>query len=380
LRWFEQGQKGQQGGWGIYCELPKVKYTIFNPLPQFYVLAGKEVYMSQIVVSALYKFVTLDDFETLKKPLLKVMVDHHIKGTLLLAKEGINGTVASDRQGINALMNWLKSDPRFADIKTKESYENEIPFYRSKVKLKKEIVTMGVEDIDPKKIVGTYVAPENWNALIDNPDVLLIDTRNDYEVNIGQFKGAINPKTETFREFTQYVAENLDPDKHKKVAMYCTGGIRCEKSTAYLKQQGFDEVFHLEGGILKYLEQVPEQNSSWEGECFVFDNRVAVNHKLEKGRYDQCYACRYPITEDDKKSEQYIQGVSCPHCHHKVSEKQLQRFQERENQVQMSKQRGEEHIGSSAADVSTQRRQLKYQHKEQQRQRKLLADKSQNTG
>lgn len=329
--------------------------------------------MSQIVVSALYKFVTLDDFETLRKPLLKVMIDHQIKGTLLLAKEGINGTVASDRKGTDALLTWLRSDPRFANIETKESYEDEIPFYRSKVKLKKEIVTMGVENIDPKKIVGTYVKPENWDALITDPEVLLIDTRNDYEVNIGQFKGAINPKTETFRQFSQYVADNLDPEKHKKVAMYCTGGIRCEKSTAYLKQQGFDEVFHLEGGILKYLEQIPEQNSSWEGECFVFDNRVAVNHKLEKGQYDQCYACRYPITENDKKSEQYVQGVSCPHCYHKVSEKQLQRFKEREKQVQMSKQRGEEHIGSSAAELSTQRRHLKYQHKEQQRQRKLLA-------
>ncbi len=331
--------------------------------------------MTEIVVSALYKFAELDDFESLRKPLLKLMEEHQVKGTLLLAKEGINGTIAGDRKGTDALLAWLRSDRRLADIDAKESYEQAMPFYRSKVKLKKEIVTMGVESIDPKKIVGTYVKPQDWNALISDPDVMLIDTRNDYEVQIGGFKNAINPETDTFREFPQYVKDNLDPSKHKKVAMYCTGGIRCEKSTAYLKEQGFDEVFHLQGGVLKYLEEIPADESLWEGECFVFDNRVAVNHDLEKGQYDQCYACRYPITEEEKNSPQFEQGVSCPHCYDKVSDRQRQRFAEREKQVKLAKQRGEEHIGSVANDISAQRRALKYQIKEQHRE-KLQAVKS----
>lgn len=325
--------------------------------------------MTEIVVSALYKFATLDNFELLRKPILELMEKHQVKGTLLLAKEGINGTIAGDRKGIDALLAWLRSDPRLADIDTKESYEQAMPFYRSKVKLKKEIVTMGVENIDPKKIVGTYVKPQDWNALISDPDVMLIDTRNDYEVQIGGFKNAINPVTDTFREFPQYVKDNLDPNKHKKVAMYCTGGIRCEKSTAYLKEQGFNEVFHLQGGVLKYLEEIPADESLWEGECFVFDNRVAVNHDLEKGQYDQCYACRYPITEEEKNSPQFEQGVSCPHCYNKVSDQQRQRFSEREKQVKLAKQRGEEHIGSVANKISIQRRALKYQVKEQHREK-----------
>jgi UPF0176 protein len=324
--------------------------------------------MTNIVVSALYKFAKLDDFELLRKPLLKLMEEQQVKGTLLLAKEGVNGTIAGNRQGIDAIVAWLRSDSRLSELETKESYEEKMPFYRSKVKLKKEIVTMGIDGIDPKKIVGSYVKPRDWNALISDPDVILIDTRNDYEVKIGGFKGAINPETETFREFPQYVKEHLDPSKHKKVAMYCTGGIRCEKSTAYLKEQGFDNVYHLQGGVLKYLEEIPADQSLWQGECFVFDNRVAVNHNLEKGQYDQCYACRYPITEEEKKSEHYEQGVSCPHCYNKVSEQQRQRFAEREKQVQLAKERGEEHIGSSAVEISAKRRVLKYQDKEHQRE------------
>ncbi|MDT8424652.1 MAG: rhodanese-related sulfurtransferase [Methyloprofundus sp.] len=325
--------------------------------------------MSKIIVSALYKFATLEDFTELRKPLLQLMEDHQVKGTLLLAKEGVNGTIAGDRTGIDAVLNWLRSDSRLAGIESKESYESEMPFYRTKVKLKKEIVTMGVENIDPKKIVGTYVKPQDWNALISDPDVILIDTRNDYEVQIGGFKNAINPITETFREFPQYVKENLDPNKHKKVAMYCTGGIRCEKSTAYLKEQGFENVYHLQGGVLKYLAEVPVEQSLWEGECFVFDNRVAVNHSLEKGQYDQCYACRYPITEQDKQSEHYQKGVSCPHCYNQANALQRQRFQEREKQVQLAQQRGEAHIGSAARHASAERRVLKQQDKAQQRER-----------
>jgi UPF0176 protein len=243
-----------------------------------------------------------------------------------------------------------------------------MPFYRSKVKLKKEIVTMGIEDIDPNDIVGTYVKAKDWNALISDPDVTLIDTRNNYEVQIGSFKGVIDPHTTTFREFPDYTKENLDPAKHKKVAMFCTGGIRCEKSTAYLKQQGFNDVYHLEGGILKYLEEVPEAESLWQGECFVFDNRVTVNHKLEKGHYDQCHACRMPITEDDKQHEHYVPGVSCHHCHDHTNEEQRARFREREKQIQLAKQRGENHIGDEARQARQQRKQAKISYKNQQKQ------------
>ncbi len=315
--------------------------------------------MSQYVVCALYKFVSLDDFEALRQPLLNFMEKNRVRGTLLLAKEGINGTVASTREGIDALLAYLKSDPRLADLSYKESYDEQIPFYRTKVKLKREIVTMGVEGIDPRKVVGTYVKPSEWNKLITDPEVVLIDTRNDYEVQIGKFKNAINPVTETFREFPDYVKQNLDPAKHKKVAMYCTGGIRCEKSTAYLKELGFEDVYHLEGGILKYLEEVPEEESTWEGECFVFDNRVAVNHKLEKGQYDQCHACRMPISEEDMASEHYQPGVSCPHCYDSVTEEQRQRFIARERQVQLAKSRGEDHIGSGAKEAILKRQAIK---------------------
>ena len=258
------------------------------------------------------------------------------------------------------------SDLRFENMSYKESYHKVNPFHRTKVKLKKEIVTMGVQDIDPKEIVGTYVKPKDWNQLISDPEVLLVDTRNDYEVHIGTFKNAVNPNTETFREFPQYVKKNLDPQKHKKVAMFCTGGIRCEKSTAYLKQQGFDEVFHLEGGILKYLEEVPEDNSLWEGECFVFDNRVAVNHKLEKGQYDQCNACRLPITEEDKQSDKYMEGVSCPHCYEKLSSEQKQRFTERQKQIELAKIRGEQHIGGDVKHTILKRKVLKKTQKAEQ--------------
>jgi len=324
--------------------------------------------MSGCVVTALYRFVRLEDFEQIQKPLLQVMTAHEIKGTILLAREGINGTVAGSRAAINALYDWFNKDERLAGINYKESLDEAIPFYRTKVKLKKEIVTMGVETIDPNKIVGTYVKPSEWNDLIADPDVLLVDTRNDYEVNIGQFQGAVNPKTATFREFPKYVSDNLNPRQHKKVAMYCTGGIRCEKSTAYLKEQGFEEVYHLEGGILKYLEEIPESESMWQGECFVFDNRVAVDHDLAKGRYDQCFACRYPVSEIDKASEHYVQGISCPHCFEKVSEHQRKRFEEREKQMELARERGLQHIGSEAKSNSQERRELKYRHKEQQRE------------
>ena len=324
--------------------------------------------MTTTVVAALYKFVRLPDFETLRSPLHKVMTDHEVRGTVLLAAEGVNGTIAGSREGVDAVLDFLRADPRINTLTAKESYTQENPFYRSKVKLKKEIVTMGVEDIDPNDIVGTYVKPEDWNALIADPDVLLVDTRNDYEVQIGSFKNALNPKTESFREFPEFAKQNLDPSKHKKVAMFCTGGIRCEKSTAFMKQQGFKEVYHLEGGILKYLEEVPQEDSLWEGECFVFDNRVTVNHQLEKGSYDQCHACRMPITELDMASEQYQRGISCPHCYDEHNEEQRSRYAERERQVQLAKARGESHIGESMAQTIVRRRSEKLEAKATQRE------------
>jgi len=308
------------------------------------------------VVCALYHFVTLDDPAALREPLLNLMERHGLRGTLLLAREGINGTVAGSRAGIDALIDWLRADPRFAGISLKESFDEGMPFLRAKVKLKKEIVTMGVEGIDPRQIAGTYVKPTEWNAVISDPDVTVIDTRNDYEVKIGTFRNAINPATASFREFPEFARKNLDPKRNRKVAMFCTGGIRCEKSTAYLKSLGFEEVYHLEGGILKYLEEVPEEESLWQGECFVFDNRVTVDHALERGHYDQCHACRMPIDDDDKASNAYVPGVSCPHCIGKYSEEQRRRFREREKQVGLARQRGEDHLGADGATAQRLRK------------------------
>lgn len=327
--------------------------------------------MSQIVVCALYKFVILEDCKTLKPPLLNFMLQHNIRGTLLLANEGINGTVAGSRAAIDALLNYFQTDQRLADINYKESFTKQMPFLRTRVKLKKEIVTMGVNGIDPKHIVGTYVKPKDWNDLISDPEVLLVDTRNDYEVQVGTFKHAISPKTASFREFPDYIKQHFDPEKHKKVAMYCTGGIRCEKSTAYMKEQGFEEVYHLEGGILNYLKQVAEQDTLWQGECFVFDERVTVDHQLEKGRYDQCNACRMPITKQDQQSEHYIHGVSCPHCFDKTTVEQKARFAEREKQMNLAQQRGEAHIGADSAITIAKHRAEKQQLKANQRQASL---------
>ncbi|MEX1058737.1 MAG: rhodanese-related sulfurtransferase, partial [Natronospirillum sp.] len=231
--------------------------------------------------------------------------------------------------------------------------------YRTKVKLKKEIVTLGVEGIDPERVVGTYVQPKDWNALIEDPDVVLVDTRNEYEVDIGTFKGALNPRTESFREFPAYVSTHLDPQKHKKVAMFCTGGIRCEKSTAYLKEQGFEEVYHLQGGILKYLEDIPEAESLWQGECFVFDHRVTVNHALLPGDYQLCGACRAPLSALARQSDQFVRGVSCPQCFAQKTPEQLHRYAEREKQLQLAKRRGEAHIGADAVREIERRRAAK---------------------
>jgi len=302
--------------------------------------------MNEFVVAALYKFVTLEDFHELREPLLEACLGAGTRGTLLLAREGINGTIAGSREAIDEVLAYLRSDPRLADLEHKESFDDHMPFYRMKVKLKKEIVTMGIEGIDPNSRVGTYVKPQDWNALVNDPDVLLLDTRNDYECDIGSFKGAVDPQTVNFREFPGYVRSHLDPGKQKKVAMFCTGGIRCEKASAFMLNEGFEEVYHLQGGILKYLEEVPEEQSTWEGECFVFDNRVAVDHKLEKGQYDQCYGCRHPITEDDKLSDKYQKGVCCPLCFDKLTADQRARFSERQKQIELAAQRGDVHVGA----------------------------------
>ena len=323
--------------------------------------------MSQIVICALYKFVRLDNFSELQVPLLIKMKSLDIRGTVLLADEGINGTVSGSAVAIDSLLEYLACDPRLQAIVHKKSFSNQSPFHRTKVKLKKEIVTMGVRGIDPGKVVGTYVKPDQWNELISDPDVVLIDTRNDYEHQVGTFKNAINPNTESFRDFPAYVADNLEQTKHRKVAMFCTGGIRCEKSTAYLKEQGFENVYHLQGGILKYLEDVSVEDSLWQGECFVFDERVTVDHDLNPGSYEQCHACRLPITEDDIQNEKYQQGVSCPSCFDAVSDVAKQRFAEREKQMQLARKRGEVHLGSAVADTIIARRKQKLAHKQGQK-------------
>jgi UPF0176 protein len=293
----------------------------------------------KIVVAALYKFVALEDFQSLREPLLAVMTDNGVKGTLLLAAEGINGTVSGSRAGIDALLAWLRNDPRLADVEHKESYCAEQAFQRTKVKLKQEIVTLGVPGVDPNRAVGTYVEPQDWNALISDPEVLLIDTRNDYEVAIGTFEGAIDPGTRTFREFPEYVRQHFDPARHKKVAMFCTGGIRCEKASSFMLGEGFAEVFHLKGGILKYLEEVPQEQSLWRGDCFVFDNRVSVRHDLSEGDFERCHACGDAVSPDDRQSEHYAQGISCPRCWDVLPEKSRARARARQRQVELARSR-----------------------------------------
>ena len=289
------------------------------------------------VVATLYKFVKMPDFADKKDPLLSYCQSQGIKGTILLAAEGINGTIAGSRAGIDSVLAFLRSDPRLADLEHKESYTDIQPFERMKVRLKAEIVTMGLPEVDPNNQVGTYVSPQEWNDLISDPEVIVIDTRNDYEVNIGTFKNAQNPKTKSFREFPEYVSNNLDPNQHKKVALFCTGGIRCEKASSLMLSQGFAQVYHLKGGILKYLESLPAEESLWEGECFVFDDRVAIRHGLELGTHELCFCCGYPIAEKDKASPQYEEGICCPHCFDSLTEEKRQHQQEKWKQYQLGK-------------------------------------------
>jgi UPF0176 protein len=298
-----------------------------------------------VLVAALYKFVELPDFAQLKAPLLACCEQHGVKGTLLLAEEGINGTIAGTPADIGAVLDFLRSDPRFADLAHKESTARKLPFYRMKVRLKKEIVTLGVPGVNPNKMAGTYVKPADWNQLIADPDVVVIDTRNDYEVAIGTFKGALNPNTKSFSELPEWVRNEPALRTKRKVAMFCTGGIRCEKSTAFLRTEGFDEVYNLEGGILKYLETVPEQDSLWQGDCFVFDERVSVGHGLKLGSHELCRSCRFPLGDVERASPHYVQGVSCPHCHDQKSEQKKRGLLERQKQVAIATSRNQEHIG-----------------------------------
>jgi UPF0176 protein len=297
-------------------------------------------------VAALYHFATFPRCAEFREPLQAFCEENGVKGTLLLAREGINGTIAGPDAGIAAVLAHLRAQPEFAGLEHKESRASKMPFLRMKVRLKKEIVTMGVEDIDPKKIVGTYVAPKDWNALISDPDTIVIDTRNDYETAIGIFKGAVDPQTKTFREFPDWVKNNTGLHNKPKIAMYCTGGIRCEKATAFMKEQGFDEVYHLKGGILKYLEEVPAEESLWEGACFVFDERVSVEHGLKEGSHKLCHACRNPITAEEVTSPFYEEGVSCSHCYDSRTEADRDRYRQRQHQIALARKRGVKHIGS----------------------------------
>ena len=303
--------------------------------------------MSKIIVAALYKFANLHDYQEMQPLVLDYCIRQALFGTLLLAQEGINGTVAGTQAGIDALITFLKMDSRFFDLEHKVSYADEMPFTRMKVKLKKEIVTLGVAGINPNETVGTYVAPEDWNALISDPDVILIDTRNGYECDIGTFRGAIDPQTTSFREFPAYIKKTMNPAKHRKVAMFCTGGIRCEKASAFMLKQGYEEVYHLRGGILKYLEQIPPEKSLWEGECFVFDQRISVGQGLKVGEYEQCHGCRHPVSPEERASMHFVEGVSCPHCFSSLSEAKRSRFTERQKQSELALKRGGVHIGQA---------------------------------
>ena len=287
------------------------------------------------LIATFYKFVTISNLEAIRAQILTWCQQQEIKGTIILAEEGINATIAGSSDAIAIILNALRSLPGLADLEHKESTSEKLPFARLKVKIKPEIVTLGLPAVNPTRQVGTYVEPQDWNQIISDPEVVVVDTRNDYEVEIGTFQQAKNPSTESFREFPEYVAQNLDPQQHSKVAMFCTGGIRCEKASSYLLSQGFKEVYHLKGGILKYLENVSPQESLWEGECFVFDERVAVKEGLELGSHELCYACGHPISEADKDDPQYEPNISCPYCYQELTPekkaRQINRRRAREN-------------------------------------------------
>lgn len=297
-----------------------------------------------VVVSAFYKFVPIDDIDALRTELLDLCLEREMFGSALVAAEGINGTIAGSREATDAVFGWLRSDERFADLVTKESFADIVPFRRMKVKAKAEIVTLR-QDVDPTEVVGTYVDPVDWNDVISDPEVFVVDTRNVEEISIGTFTGAVDPKTESFSEFADWVDGTLDPEKHTKVAMFCTGGIRCEKASSYMLDKGFDEVLHLNGGILNYLEKVPEAESMWEGECFVFDERVSVDHDLHMGSYELCRGCRRVVADADKETPEFEDGVSCPACFGGLTDEKQESLRERHRQQLAAERRGERHVG-----------------------------------
>ena len=297
-------------------------------------------------IAALYHFTRFDDPAAIQGPLLALCEAQKISGSLLLAREGINGTIAGPRASIDAVLAHIRALPGCADLEWKESTSADQPFRRLKVRLKKEIVTMGQPDVDPRARVGHYVEPQDWNDLIQSPDVAVIDTRNDYEVAIGTFQGAIDPKTDSFRDFPAWWEANKDRFHNKRIAMFCTGGIRCEKSTAFLKAQGVEEVYHLKGGILKYLAEVPEDESLWDGGCFVFDERVAVGHGLRTLRHELCRACRRPILPEDRARPEYEDGVQCHLCVGEYSDADRARFRERQRRIHLAEACGEAHLGA----------------------------------
>jgi len=303
-----------------------------------------------VTVAALYRFVRIADCAALRDALEQLCREHGVRGTLLVAHEGINGTIAGSAEGIDAVIAYLRSQPDCADLDVKFSTASAMPFHRMKVRIKREIVTMGQPDIDPRASVGTYVSAQDWNALIADPDTIVIDTRNDYEVAAGTFEGAIDPGTASFRDFPAWFRNErerlLGEGKAPKVAMFCTGGIRCEKSTAFLKQEGVDEVYHLKGGILKYLEEVPEDESLWRGECFVFDQRVTVGHGLAEGTHTLCHACRRPVSIEGRQSPLYEDGVSCAACHGERTDEQRASARERHRQEMIATARGVAHVGA----------------------------------
>lgn len=297
-------------------------------------------------VISFYKFMVFNDYMAFEPVIREFCIKHNIKGTILLAEEGINGTLASKEGAISALLAFLMADARFADIDYKKSYADELPFHRMKVKIKKEIVTLGQKDVMPSKATGVRVAAKDWNTLIADPNVILVDTRNEYEYQIGTFNKAISPNTTNFNEFPAFVKKELNSKKNKKVALFCTGGIRCEKASAYMIKEGFKKVYQLDGGILRYLEKIGTDESLWKGECFVFDSRVSVDQKLAEGKYEQCFACRRPLSKQDMQTNEYKKGISCPHCIDEKNDKQREGFRERQRQVELAEKRNETHIGA----------------------------------
>ena len=304
--------------------------------------------LDKYIISTFYKFLVLENYKELKIKFDKSFSKTNIKGTILLANEGINGTIAGSENDLKKFFLYMDKFSQFKDITPKFSSSNKNPFLRMKVRLKKEIVTIGVPEVSPSNLVGKYLNVEEWNEFLNESDSMIIDTRNNYEVSIGTFKNSINPKIKSFRDFPKWVQKNLiykKVSKKSKIGMFCTGGIRCEKSTSYLKQLGFENVFHLDGGILKYLENVKSDENEWKGECFVFDYRVSLNDSLEKGEYDMCYACRMPLSKENKKNKHYLKGQSCEYCYDQTTIKQKKRFNEREKQIKLSKVKNLKHLG-----------------------------------